>query len=119
MKKYRYWFFTILYMLLIFSCSDESGKLFLTSFTLDDELYLEKYSSSGGAHGSDYFYLYVTDSINFKKSVGVHDEKEFISVNAHIDKIEVIKYRERGNNEKADTIFFNLNDLRNSHVWEN
>ncbi len=86
-------FKSVLLLFLFFgSCIENKKKEFLSSFPLDTlNLTVETYKAyGGGVYGGDLDSYYLTDSVNFRKYIGLADDHEYYSFKITGNKIEVV-----------------------------
>ncbi len=98
---------TIGIVLLTSGCINKKGKseLFSTK-SICKSIWREKFKVySGGAHSAELFSDYLTDSINFRKFIGTHDEWSSFDYECDGDKIIVKKYAHDGHTKKVSKVF--------------
>lgn len=81
--------FALVVSLIITSCKPNRISLeYIATYNLEEGLYYEKYGSiNGGVFASDTYYYYLTDSIAFRKYIGLCSEGQWIVVRKKNDGI--------------------------------
>ena len=91
----------------------------IATFNLDKKLYAEKFDLYNWRNKSSGFYAeYITDSVNFRKYVGLYNDYSFFSYSIQCNNIIVkqIDKQDSGKIYKIDTLI--LKKLISEHIFE-
>ena len=105
---------------MITSCTSQySKKDHVNTIKIVDGLYLEIFKTSGGGvFASDTYSNYLTDSLHFRKFIGVEHDNDQIRFSILNNKKICIYRVERQNNDTLETKVYNVSELKEECTFE-
>ncbi len=110
--------FTVIF---VFACRGGDEKTLFIKDSICNNLIREKFRIfSGGAYSAELYSDYITDSINFRKYVGEHDESSSLAYQCEGDSIVVLKFRhdEKGNKKLINREVYSMSELKRNRKFE-